>query len=345
VTPPLDILCEDGPLIAVNKPAGLPTQGVPASVPSLEAQVKEHLKRKYAKPGNVYLGVPHRLDRPVSGVVIFARNSKAAARLAEQFRLRQVRKWYLAVVEMVPLLPSPLEGEGGRRPDEGDVTGVALSNPGFILRSPHSPSVELRHSESAGYEDSSSSHVDDIPLTPDPSPSRGEGRQASPISAEGTLTDWLLKVPDQAFAQVVPEGTPGAKLASLKYRVLQSLPKPGFGSGKPGFIPTREESPADQTDQSLSRALALVLIELETGRMHQIRVQFASRGWPIVGDQRYGSQRRFPNDAGSEAIALHAARLDLKHPIRYDALSLRAPLPANWDQFGFDAVDFDALTT
>ena len=92
----LHVLCEDGPVLAVCKPAGLLTQGVPQGIPTLEAQVRAYIKRKYAKPGNVYLGIPHRLDRPVSGVVVFARNSKAAARLAEQFRdyCRAKRKRY-----------------------------------------------------------------------------------------------------------------------------------------------------------------------------------------------------------------------------------------------------------
>src|SRR5262252_7397331 len=94
----LTILFEDNHCLAVAKPAALLTQG-PPGVPSLEAQVKAYLKEKYAKPGNVYLGVPHRLDRPVSGVVVFARNSKTAARLAEQFRERQVRKIYRALIE------------------------------------------------------------------------------------------------------------------------------------------------------------------------------------------------------------------------------------------------------
>ena len=98
---PLQILCADGPLLAVNKPAGLPTQA-PAGIPSLEAQVRDWLKANYDKPGGVYLGIPHRLDRPVSGVVVFARNSKAAARLAEQFRQRQVMKVYWAVTERPP---------------------------------------------------------------------------------------------------------------------------------------------------------------------------------------------------------------------------------------------------
>src|SRR5438876_5641692 len=93
------ILFEDNHCIAVAKPAGLLTQGVPLGIPTLEAQVKAYLKERYHKPGNVYLGIPHRLDRPVSGVIVFARNTKAAQRLAEQFRERQVTKVYLAALE------------------------------------------------------------------------------------------------------------------------------------------------------------------------------------------------------------------------------------------------------
>ena len=97
----LHVLYEDNHLIAVDKPAGLPTMGVTADRPSLVTLVKEYLKRKYHKPGNVYLGVVSRLDAPVSGVVVFARTSKAARRLNEQFRQREVEKSYLAVVEGV----------------------------------------------------------------------------------------------------------------------------------------------------------------------------------------------------------------------------------------------------
>ncbi len=93
----LHILFEDNHCIAVAKPAGFLTQA-PPGVPSLEAMVKAYLKDKHQKPGNVYLGVPHRLDRPVSGVVLFARNSKSAQRLAEQFRDRQVVKIYWGAV-------------------------------------------------------------------------------------------------------------------------------------------------------------------------------------------------------------------------------------------------------
>jgi 23S rRNA pseudouridine1911/1915/1917 synthase len=83
----------------VAKPAPLLTQGVPPGIPTLESLVKDYLKAKYHKAGNVYLGIPHRLDRPVSGVVLFARNSKAAGRLAEQFQERRVSKIYWGAVE------------------------------------------------------------------------------------------------------------------------------------------------------------------------------------------------------------------------------------------------------
>jgi 23S rRNA pseudouridine1911/1915/1917 synthase len=95
----LVVLYEDNHCLAVAKPAPLLTQGVPPGIPTLEAQVKAYLKDRYRKPGNVYLGIPHRLDRPVSGVVVFARNTKAARRLAEQFQERRVRKVYWATLE------------------------------------------------------------------------------------------------------------------------------------------------------------------------------------------------------------------------------------------------------
>lgn len=233
VIPEPTILCEDGPLLVINKPAGMLTQGVPdGPVPTVEAWAKAYLKQKYGKPGNVYLGIPHRLDRPVSGVIVFAKNSKAAARLAEQFRERSTHKEYLCVTEGVPTPTS-------------------------------------RH-----------------------------------------LTDWLLKDADQAHVTVVDEQTPGAKLAELSYEVLQT-----------------------------ANGRALVRIELHTGRMHQIRVQMAHRGWPVLGDRQYGAPTAFPGVEEADrprpvVIALHAAHLELSHPIRYDRVSLRAPLPESWQQFG-----------
>jgi 23S rRNA pseudouridine1911/1915/1917 synthase len=231
---PLDILCEDGPVIAVNKPAGLIVQGAPSGVVSLVDLVKQYLKEKYAKPGNVYLGIVQRLDRPVSGVVVFSRNSKCAARLTEQFRERLVQKTYLAVLDGVP----------------------------------------------------------------EPS--------------EGTLTDWILRdEQQQGPVQIVSAETPAARQAVLSYRVLE---------------------------QRAGRAL--VQIDLGTGRMHQIRVQFAHRGWPILGDVKYGAPRPFPGadvqDPRTRPIALHAASLTFKHPIRYEELTISAPVPRTWRALGFE---------
>src|ERR1700756_1180927 len=101
---PLVVLFEDNHCLVVAKPAPLLTQGVPADspvgpIPTLESLAKKYLKERYHKKGNVYLGIPHRLDRPVSGVIVFARNTKAARRLAEQFQKHEVIKIYWAAVE------------------------------------------------------------------------------------------------------------------------------------------------------------------------------------------------------------------------------------------------------
>ena len=233
----LDILLEDGPLLAVNKPAGLLTEGASTGVPTLVGMVKDYVRGKYAKPGNVYLGIPHRLDRPVSGVIVFARNSKAAARLAEQFHDRQVRKVYWSVVAG---LPDPPAGE---------------------------------------------------------------------------LRDSLLKLPEEARTEIVPAGTPGARECVLSYRTLADL-----------------------------EGRALLEIEPATGRMHQIRAQLAARGWPIVGDAKYGSNDPFPladpADVRDGAIALHARSLTVLHPIRYEPVTITAPPAPTWRAFGAADADF-----
>ena len=95
----LDILYEDNHCLAVNKPAGLLTQGDATGDPSLIEYARAYLKEKYGKPGNVFVGLVHRLDRPVSGVVLLAKTSKAAGRLSEQFRAGTVEKVYWAWVE------------------------------------------------------------------------------------------------------------------------------------------------------------------------------------------------------------------------------------------------------
>ena len=228
----LEILLEDGPCLAVEKPPGIATQGPPAATDTLVSRVKAYLKERYDKPGRVYLGVPHRLDRAVGGVVLFARNSKAAARLATQFRDRQVRKVYRAIVERVPDPP------------------------------------------------------------------------------EGTLDDWIEKLPDQPLARIVENEGGAAKRASLRYRILQ-----------------------------VTQRGALLEVEPRTGRFHQIRVQLAHRGWPVLGDRLYGATKPFiePSASGDAAapetetaIALHARSLTFLHPIRYDSVTVTSPTPEKW---------------
>lgn len=94
----IDILHEDNHLLVLSKPANLPTMGVGPTQVSLVTQAKAYMKQKYHKPGNVYLGLVSRLDAMVSGVIVLAKTSKAARRLTQQFRDRQVVKIYWAVV-------------------------------------------------------------------------------------------------------------------------------------------------------------------------------------------------------------------------------------------------------
>jgi 23S rRNA pseudouridine1911/1915/1917 synthase len=227
---PLVILYEDNHCLAAAKPAPLLTQGVPPGIPTLEAMVKAYLKERYHKAGNVYLGIPHRLDRPVSGVVLFARNTKAARRLAEQFQQRQVRKLYWAIVE-------------------------------------------------------------------------GQVEQES-----GAWDDWLLKVAEESRCERVAPETPRARHALLNYRRLATGPD-----------------------------WSLLEIEPQTGRMHQIRVQGATRGWPVRGDYLYGARQSFGPPAElprDRVIALHASSLTFLHPIRYEPITLTAPLPEFWREAG-----------
>ncbi|HZZ73288.1 MAG TPA: RluA family pseudouridine synthase [Pirellulales bacterium] len=219
----LRILFEDNHLLALDKPAGIATMGALPGEPSFAAEAKAYLKHQYQKPGNVYLGIVSRLDALVSGVILFARTSKAAARLTEQFKTRAVEKSYWALVE--GLLPS-----------------------------------------------------------------------------SGVFSDWLLKDDQAQRMRSVAENAAGAQWARLAYERLRTL--------------------ADAT---------FVEVRLETGRKHQIRVQFAERGHPILGDQKYGSRRPFPR-----AIALHSRRLRFEHPVSGETIELAAPLPHAWRRFGIE---------
>ena len=94
----LDVLYDNGPVLVVNKPAGVLTQA-PAGIDSLEVRVKEFYRKREGKEGNIYLGLPHRLDRPVTGAIVFARHVRAAERISTQFENRTVTKVYWAFVE------------------------------------------------------------------------------------------------------------------------------------------------------------------------------------------------------------------------------------------------------
>ena len=95
----MNVLYEDNHIIVVEKPVNIPSQGDKTGDTDMLTLVKEYIKEKYNKPGEVYLGLVHRLDRPVGGVMVFARTSKAAARLSEQVRVKEFKKKYLVIVD------------------------------------------------------------------------------------------------------------------------------------------------------------------------------------------------------------------------------------------------------
>lgn len=215
------IIHVDNHLLVVNKPAGLLTQPDDTGRDSLQNRAKEWLKIQYAKPGNVFLEPIHRLDRPVGGIIVFARTSKALSRLNESMRQKELEKVYHAIVE-------------GRVP-----------------------------------------------------------------SQEAVLENYLFH--DDFHARVVPKTYPQAKLARLKYSVLKTVGK-----------------------------YSLLEVKLETGRYHQIRLQLATIGCPILGDYRYGSTTAFfPHDG----IALQHVCLSVAHPITHETTIFKAPTPHSWQQF------------
>jgi 23S rRNA pseudouridine1911/1915/1917 synthase len=220
----LEVLFEDNHLLAINKEAGILVQGdATGDVPLVEIG-KEYIKKKYGKPGAVFLGVVHRLDRPVSGVVIFARTSKALERMNALFRDRETKKTYWALVK-------------------------------------HKPPKE-----------------------------------------QGNLVHWLVKDEKKnkttAYKKEMSEGS----RSELNYKVI---------SQRNGFY--------------------LIEVEPITGRPHQIRVQLASMGCPIVGDLKYG----FDTANSDASICLHARRLEFIHPVKQEKIIIEAALPANqlWKSF------------
>jgi 23S rRNA pseudouridine1911/1915/1917 synthase len=148
----IDVLYEDNHLLGLNKPAGWPTTHFEGSEETVDRLAKAYLKEKYQKPGNVFLGVVHRLDKPTSGALVFARTSKAASRLSEQFRDGAVEKVYWAVVEenrrSDPPGDEPLWGTFEdwvlHRDDEKRVEVVAPHTPDAKLARTHYQ-VKARH--------------------------------------------------------------------------------------------------------------------------------------------------------------------------------------------------------
>ena len=215
----LNVIYEDNHIIVVKKPPMVLSQGDGTGDPDMLSCVKEYIRKKYSKPGNVYAGLVHRLYRPVGGVMVFAKTSKAASRLSEQIRNDGFIKEYCAVIH----------GEPER---------------------------------------------------------------------QGVFEDWLVRDPLSNNTRRAAKDVPGAKYARLEYKVKRTV-----------------------------EGLSEVRILLLTGRHHQIRVQFASRGFPLFGDVRYGD----PLEKGG--IALYACRLSFMHPVRKEELSFEADPPWNIEKF------------
>ena len=214
----LNVLYEDNHVIVVEKPINVLSQGDATGDKDLLTMVKEYVKIKYNKPGNVYIGLVHRLDRPVGGVMVFARSSKAASRLNKEQLEHGFSKKYLAVVN-------------------------------GILKEKH-----------------------------------------------GQFVDKLLKLND------------GNTIVSNK--------------GKEAILNS------EVLKENLSTQHSLVSVKLVTGRHHQIRVQFASRGHALCGDQRYGKQ-------DNTQLALFAYELSFTHPISKEKMTFKLDMPKGdyWTDF------------
>ena len=213
------VIYEDNHLLVVEKPQNVLVQADNTNDLDLLTSLKKYIKEKYNKPGEVYLGLVHRLDRPVGGVMVFARTSKAASRLSNMIRMHEFEKNYLAIVE-------------GKVPDEG------------------------------------------------------------------VFEDYLLKLENENRTIVDKNG----KYSKLSYKLL-----------------------------SYKDGLSLVKIKLDTGRSHQIRVQFSSRGYALWGDQKYNSKAKV-----GEQIALWSYELKFKHPVREELMNFKCnpPLKYPWTLFG-----------
>lgn len=203
----LNILYEDNHIIVVVKPCNVLSQGDNTGDSSIMDYIKEYIKVKYNKPGNVYLGLVHRLDRPVGGIMVFAKTSKAAGRLCKAFNEHSITKKYLAIVK-------------GKMEKSND-----------------------------------------------------------------TLIDFIGK--DKNGDAIISKD---GKKSILEYDVIS---------------------------YNKENDCSLVSINLKTGRHHQIRIQFASRGHYLLGDQRYGVQ-------DNKQISLFAYYLEFLHPVTHEVMEFKA---------------------
>lgn len=221
----LNILYEDNQIIVVVKPHNIPSQKDESEDEDMLSLVKEYVKEKYNKPGEAFIGLVHRLDRPTGGIMVFARNSKSASRLSDQIKNNTMKKTYYCVCK-----------------------GVLKEK-------------------------------------------------------EGSLTNYLKKDTKENIVKIVPLGEDGAKKAELRYKVLQT-----------------------EGDENLC------MVNLITGRSHQIRVQFAGINCPIIGDKKYGKNLK----GTTQNLALWAGRLEFEHPTTKQKMIFVVPPDENnqpWKKF------------
>lgn len=214
----IKILYEDNHLLVVVKPAGIPSQADKTGDADMLSLLKAYIKEKYSKPGEVYLGLVHRLDRMTSGVMVFARTSKAASRLSKNIREGDFKKRYLAVVN-----------------------GALTKEEKSVL-----------------------------------------------------LENYLVKDERNNVSKVCNKDVKNSKLASLEYTVLYNF--------------------------SLNnKQYSYVEVKLNTGRHHQIRVQFSNINHPLYGDVKYGKN---VNKEGQK-LALFAYSLCFFHPTKDEVMEFR----------------------
>jgi 23S rRNA pseudouridine1911/1915/1917 synthase len=215
----------------VVKPAGVLTQGDSSGEKCLMDFVKDYLKEKYKKPGNVFLGLVHRLDKPVQGIVLFAKTSKGASRLSEQFRNHTIQKIYHAII-----VGKPKESRGELKEK---INKISFFAEGFTEKS------------------------------------------------------------DEELLQEIKKATK-TRTAELSWEVVKS-----------------------------KKRYSLLKILLKTGRFHQIRVQMANMGHPVLGDFKYGYNGVWKD---KNSIALTATGIKFKVATGEKEISLEIPLPKEWEK-------------